>query len=70
MTGLAVSLYRGLKLIKPNSLYADISLRKSNSQYTSQSLKLKKTLKRQYLAALRHQYTLYVVQVVADLAII
>lgn len=37
---------------------------------TSKSLKLKKTLKRQYLAALRHQYTLYVVQVVADLAII
>lgn len=65
MTSLAVSLYRGLKLIKPNSLYADISL-----QTSSQSLKLKKSLMRQYLAALRHQYTLNVVQVVADLAII
>lgn len=37
---------------------------------TSQSLKPKKSLMRQYLAALRHQYTLNVVQVVADLAII
>lgn len=35
---------------------------------TSQSLKLNNSLMRQYLAALRHQYTLYVVQVVVDLA--